>query len=60
MALRAQVDSQDINVSFTVEISDPCMRAVFQEATPSPIADMVLIRDFDTMKTQTFSVTTDI
>jgi hypothetical protein len=26
---------------FTVEIVDPCSQAVFQPATPSPIADLV-------------------
>lgn len=57
---RASVDGQVTNVSFNIEIADPCRRAVFQSVTPSPLTNMILIRTFDTTKTQTFSISTDI
>jgi hypothetical protein len=60
LTLQAAVDAQTITAPFTVEISDPCKRAVFQNPTTSPIADMILIRDFDTTVQQTFSITTDV
>jgi hypothetical protein len=60
MTLRAAVDSATVDATFQVEVSDPCKRAILQPTTPSPFANMVLIRDFDTTKTQTVSITTDI
>jgi len=60
VTLRASVDGQVTNVSFNVEIADPCRRAVFQPVAPSPIANMILIRTFDSIKTQMFSISTDI
>ena len=54
------MDAATVDTSFQVEVSDPCKRAILQPATPSPFANMVLIRDFDTTKTQTVSITTDI
>jgi hypothetical protein len=50
LTLRAFVDSQSVDTTiFQVEISDPCKRAVFN--ANSPLADMILIRDFDSTKT---------
>lgn len=60
LTLRAAVDLQVTNAPFTVEISDPCKRTIFQPITPSPIANMVLIRDFDPTLTQTFTITSDV
>jgi len=60
LTLRAMVDAATVDATFQVEVSDPCKRAILQPATPSPFANMVLIRDFDTTKTQTVSITTDI
>jgi hypothetical protein len=60
LTLRAAVDLQAIDAPFTVEISDPCKRAIFQPVTPSPIANMVVIRDFDPTLTQTFIIVTDV
>jgi hypothetical protein len=58
LTLQAVVDSKTIATPFTVTISDPCKRAVF-ENSPSPI-NMVFIRDFDPTQTQTFTIKTDV
>jgi hypothetical protein len=60
LTLRALVDSQTVDANFQFEIADPCKRAIFQAVSPSPLANMVVIRNFDFTKTQTVSVTTDI
>ena len=60
LTLRAAVDLQVTDAPFSVEISDPCKRSIFQPVTPSPITNMVLIRDFDPTLTQTFTITTDV
>ncbi len=58
LTLQAQADAKSVDCNFNVEISDPCKRAIFP--VDSPITDMVLIRDFESEKTQTFWVNTDI
>jgi len=60
LTLQASVDAQTITGAFQVEISDPCKRAVFEVSTTPALAPMVLIRDFDSAKTQSFKVTTDV
>jgi len=60
LTLQASVDAQTITGAFQVEISDPCKRAVFAVSTSPALAPMVLIRDFDSAKTQSFKVTTDV
>jgi len=57
--IEASVDGVAASASFQVDILDPCRRAIFQTKA-APISDMLLIRDFDTILTQTFSVLTDI
>jgi len=48
LTLRATVDSKYVDASFTVEISDPCKRAVFQATTTSPLTKMNFILDYNT------------
>lgn len=55
------MDATSVDKTFAVDISDPCKRAIFQPATPSPLADMAFILDFDTADmTQLFTIKTDI
>jgi len=61
ITIRASVDATSVDKTFTVEISDPCKRAIFQPSTPSPLADMSFMLDFDTADlTQLFAINTDI
>ena len=60
MTLRAVVDLQTIDVNFTVEISDPCKRAVINAAATPPLVPMTATRFFDTTVTQTVTLETDL
>jgi hypothetical protein len=59
ITLNASVDGVQTTTNFTVEILDPCRRAIFM-TNPNPFNSMTLIRDFDTIVTQSFAVLTDI
>lgn len=58
--MTAIADSVVVDKTFDVEIADPCKRAILPAETPSPLTSMTLIRDFDTTKTQTFNIKTDV
>lgn len=60
MTLRAVVDAQTIDVNFSVEISDPCKRAVINAAATPPLVPMTATRFFDTTVTQTYTIDTDL
>jgi len=47
-----------MNADFKVIIADPCARANFQ--TVNPFTNMVLIRDFDSVLMQPFTIQTDV
>lgn len=60
LMLRAEVDGLQKDVAFKVTISDPCNRAILQPSSPLPLVNQVLIRNFDTTKTQTVTVSSDL
>jgi len=60
LTLRATINGLTADAAFNLDIADPCRRAVFQPISDAPISDMTLIRDFDSILTQTFVIKTDI
>lgn len=58
--IKASADIQTVTASFDIVISDACKRAILQAATPSPLPNVILIRDFHSILTQPVIVKTDV